>query len=45
VEQQVTRNAIAMLDENQSDPAFMANHFAEPRDFVQAVLHVSSEAL
>ena len=34
-----------MLAVNQSNPAHVANHLAEPRNFVQAVLHVSSEAL
>ena len=34
-----------MLAMNQSNPALMANHLAMPRDFVQAILHVSGEAL
>jgi len=27
-----------------SHPALTANHFVDPRDSIQAVLHVSSEA-
>ena len=33
-----------MLAVNQSNLALVANHLAEPHDFVQAVLHVSGEA-
>jgi len=36
---------VVVLVVNQSDPAHVANHLAEPRDFVQAVLRVSGEAL
>ena len=43
--QRVTENAVAALAVNQSNPAHMANHLVEPRDFVQDVLHVSGEAL
>ena len=30
---------------NQSNPTLVDNHLTKPRDFMQAVLHVSSEAL
>ena len=45
MEQQVTENAVAALAVNQTNPTLVANHLAKPRDFVQAVLHVSGEAL
>ena len=44
VEQQVAGDVVAVLAVNQSHPALVANHLAEPHDFVHAVLHVSSEA-
>ena len=45
MEQQVIGDAVAALAVNQNNPVHVANHLAEPCDFVQAVLHVSSEAL
>ena len=45
MEQQVTEDAIASLAVNQTNPTLVTNHLAKPHDFVQAVLHVSGEAL
>ena len=45
VEQQVTGDIVVALAVNQSHPALMANHLAEPHDFVLSALHVSGEAL
>ena len=45
VEQQVIEDVVATLVVNQSHPALVANHLAEPHDFVLSALHVSGEAL
>jgi len=45
MEQQVAGDVVAALAVNQSHPALMANHLAEPHDFVQSALHISGEAL
>ena len=44
MEQQVAGDVVAALAMNQRNPALVANHPAEPRDFIQAILHVSGEA-
>ena len=44
MEQQVTGDIVAALAVNQNDLTLVANHPAEPRDFIQAILHVSGEA-
>ena len=44
MEQQITEDAVAVLAVNQSNPVLVASHPTEPRDFVQAILHVSGEA-
>ena len=43
--QRVIENAVVVLAVNQSNPTHVANHLAEPHDLVQAILHVSGEAL
>ena len=45
MEQQVTEDTVAALAMNQNDLTLVANHSAESHDFIQAILHVSGEAL
>ena len=44
-EQLVAGNAFVAVGVNRSNPAHVANHLAEPHDFVQPIHHISGEAL
>ena len=45
MEQQVTGDAVDVLAVNPNDLMLVVNHPTESRDFIQAILRISGEAL